>query len=143
MSTRTLLPRPPDGHACCMTTHSAPRVQSAAASRSRALGFARLAAGALVALPAVMLLLLSDQKGVGPAGPVMLALVASAVALGAAALATPGRSLRPVSLGLSGVWLVAAVLLYPTQPFAADAVWVAGAVALGALVTAVAAWRAR
>lgn len=126
-----------------MTSHSTSRLQSPATSRSRVLGLTWLAAGALVAVPAFMLLLLSDQQDGRPVGLVMLGLVVSAVALGASSLSSQAMSLRRVSLGLSGVWLVAAVLLYPTQAFAADAVWVAGAVALGGVATAFAAWRTR
>lgn len=124
-----------------MTSHSTYRLQSPATSRSRVLGLTWLAAGALVAVPAFMLLLLSDQQDSRPVGLVMLGLVVSAVALGAGSLSSQAASLRWVSLGLSAVWLVAAVLLYPTQAFAADAVWVAGVVALGGVATAFAAWR--
>ena len=88
-----------------------------------------------------MLLLLSDQQDGRPVELVMVGLVVSAVALGLSSLSSKAASLRWVSLGLSTVWLVAAVLLYPTQAFAADAVWVAGAVALGGVATAFAAWR--
>lgn len=126
-----------------MTSQSTSRIQSSATSRSRVLGLTWLAAGALVAVPALMLLLLSDPQDGRPVGLVMLGLVVSAVALGSSLLSSQAASLRWVSLGLSAVWLVAAVLLYPTQTFAADAVWVAGAVALGGVATGFAAWRAR
>src|SRR5512145_411056 len=105
MSTHTLLRAARQGHAGPMTSQSTSRLQSPATSRSRVLGLTWLAAGVLVAVPALMLLLLSDQQDGRPVGLVMVGLVVSAVALGLSSLSSQAASLRWVSLGLSAVWL--------------------------------------
>ena len=102
-----------------------------------------LAAAAVVGVPAFMLAAVSDRPGDGTAGLILSLLVATGIALGAWLLAAPSQWARRGSLLTSAGWLVGAALVYPTQDFAADAVWAAGVPALAAVATAVVGWRAR
>ncbi len=109
----------------------------------RVLGLTWLVAAVPTAVVAFFLLVLSERTDDRVAGYVLAALALSGAALGGWLL-TAGRDVRwTVSLGLSAVWAVAAVAVYPTMDFAADALWVTGVPLLAAAVTAALAWRSR
>lgn len=109
----------------------------------RPLAVTWFSAAAVVTVPAFMLAAVSDRPDDGTAGLILSVLVATGIAVGAWLLASPGAWARRGSLLTSAGWLVGAALVYPTQDFAADAAWAAGAPALAAAVTAVVASRAR
>lgn len=110
--------------------------------RLRPLGITWLAAAAAVAVPAYMLTAVSDHPDDRTPGVILTVLVATGVGLGGWLLTSPTRSARLASLLGSAAWLLAAVLVYPTQDFTADALWAAGVPALAAVVTALLAWAA-
>lgn len=103
-----------------------------------------LAAAIPTVLVALLVVGLSEQSEDRVAGWVLAALALSAVVLGGWLVSRRGRHTPPaVSLVLSAVWAVAAVALYPTQDFLADALLVCGVPLLVAVVTAVVAVRSR
>ena len=111
-------------------------------STGRTLGLTWLGVSAPVGIVATLLVLISDQSDDRTAGVLLWVLAAIGLALGAWILTSPHDRLRQASLAASALWLVGAVVVYPTQEFTADRLWVSGLPALGALVTAVVAWRA-
>lgn len=109
----------------------------------RLLAVTWLVAAAVVAVPAFILAAVSDRPDDGAAGLILTVMVVTGMALGVWLLASPSAWARRGSLLTSAGWLVGAVLVYPTQDFAADAAWAAGVPALAAVVTAVLALRTR
>lgn len=103
----------------------------------RPLGLTWLAVSVPVAVVAALLLLVSDHQDDRTAGLVLLLLVAAAVALGTWLVTSSPARARDVSLATSVAWLVGAAVVYPTQEYVVDALWVTGTAALGAVVTAV------
>lgn len=116
---------------------------SSAHTPMRILGLTWLGVSLPVLLVASLLALISDHPDDRTAGVVLGVLAVAGLAVGAwilvAAPGAPGRA-RNASFALSAVWLVGAALVYPTQEFAVDALWVAGVPALGALVCAAVTW---
>ena len=119
------------------------RPAHASVGSMRPVGVTWLAAAAVTTVPAVMLGAVSDRAGDASAGTVLGVLVLAAVALGSWLLSTSSRWRHDVSVATSGLWLLGAALVYPSQEFAADAAWAAGVPALVAVVTAVMAFRRR
>jgi hypothetical protein len=94
-------------------------------------------------LVALLLLALSERQDARIAGWVLAGLAVSAVVLGGWLTGRGRHAPAAVSLALSAVWAVAAVLLFPTQDFLADALLVSGVPLAVAVVTAVVALRER
>jgi hypothetical protein len=113
---------------------------STAVSAGRPLGLTWLAVSAPVAVVATLLMLISEQADDRTAGLVLFVLVAVGLALGAWILSSSHDRARAASFAASAFWLVGAVVVYPTQEFAVDALWVSGLPLLGAVLTAVVAW---
>ena len=116
---------------------------SSAHAPMRLVGLTWLGVSLPVLLVASLLVLISDHPDDRTAGLVLFVLAAAGLAVGAWILVTsPGspRRARNASLAVSAVWLVGAAVVYPTQEFAVDALWVAGVPALGALVCAAITW---
>ena len=113
---------------------------STSLSTGRPLGLTWLAVSAPVAVLATLLVLISDQSDDRTAGLVLFGLVVVGVALGAWILSSSHERALSASVAGSALWLVGAAVVYPTQEFAVDALWVSGLPALGAVVTAVVAW---
>ena len=108
----------------------------------RVLGATWIVAVVPTAVVAFFLLVLSEQPDDRTAGLVLAALAAAGAVLGGWLLSDRGASTL-VSWLLSAAWAVAAIALYPTLEFAADAVWVSGIPLVAAVVTALVAWRWR
>jgi hypothetical protein len=115
---------------------------STSVATGRALGLTWLVVSAPVALVATLLVLISDQSDDRTAGVLLWVLAALGFGLGAWIIGSSHERTRPLSFVASALWLVGAGVVFPTQEFTADKLWVAGLPALGALVTAVVAWRA-
>jgi hypothetical protein len=79
----------------------------------------------------------SDHTADRLPGVVLGGLVLVGLAVGAWLVADPQPGALPFSLGASLVWLGGAVVVYPAQDFAADALWASGLPALVAVSTAV------
>ena len=109
----------------------------------RVLGGLWLAGAAATALPAFLLVGLSDHAADRVPGLVMAAITLVGVAIGTWLVASPRVTALRVSLGASLVWLVGAAVVYPTQDFTADALWASGVPALVAVLTGVTAWWTR
>lgn len=111
-------------------------------SLSRILGATWLVGSVPVAVPAWMLVAVSDLPGDRVPGAVLSLMTLGGLAVGGWVLTRPGAGSRTGSLAMSAAWLVGAVVVYPTQEFTADAVWAAGVPAAVALATgALALWR--
>ena len=107
----------------------------------RLLGATWLVASVPTAVVAFFLLVLSEQPDDRSAGLVLAALAVSGAVLGGWFVSADRGPGAVVSWALSGVWAVAAIVLYPTQEFAADALWVSGVPLVAAMITALVAWR--
>jgi hypothetical protein len=111
------------------------------AGAHRVLGGLWLVGAALTVLPAFMLAGASDHTADRLPGLVLGGLVLVGLAVGGWLVADPRLVALPASLGASLLWLVGGVAVYPTQDFAADALWAAGLPVLVAVTTgAVAGW---
>lgn len=115
---------------------------STSLSSTRSLGITWLAVSAPVATVGVLLVGISEQALQRSAGLLLLVLAAVGVTLGAWVLSGAHRRARDASYAASLLWLVGAAVVYPTQDFAVDALWAAGLPLLGAVLTALVAWRA-
>lgn len=113
------------------------------AGELRLLGGLWLAGAAATAIPAFLLVGLSDHTADRVPGLVLAAMTLVGVAIGTWLAASPRVSALRVSLGASLVWLVGAAVVYPTQDFAADALWASGVPALVAVLTGALAWWVR
>lgn len=107
------------------------------AGAHRVLGGLWLAGATLTALPAFMLVAVSDHTTDRLPGLVLGGLVLVGLAVGGWLVADPRPAGLPVSLGASVVWLGGAAVVYPAQHFVADALWASGLPALVAVTTAV------
>lgn len=116
-------------------------VSSTSLSSTRPLGLTWLAVSAPVATVAVVLVGISEQTLQRSAGFLLLGLAAVGVAVGAWVLSGTHRRARDASYAASLLWLAGAAVVYPTQDFAVDALWAAGLPLLGAVLTALVAWR--
>ena len=129
------------------TTHDHPGVGTAPRRGwHRAVGAAWVVGAMLVAVPTYLLLAVSDHAEDRVPGLVLLVMVVAAAGTALGLLARPVTQWRTLSLLTSALWLAGAVVVYPTQEFAADAAWAAGvpaavAVVCGALTLG--SWRAR
>lgn len=126
------------------TSHAThPDTSAFATKQSRILGATWLIGAVPVAVPAWMLLVVSDLPGDRVPGTVLSLMTLGGLAVGGWVLNRPGASSsRTASLAMSAAWLVGAVAVYPTQEFTADALWAAGVPAIVALVTGgLALWR--
>jgi hypothetical protein len=130
-----MVPRPaarePDG-----MTH----LDSTSLTTGRTLGLTWLTVATPVAVVGTLLVLVSDQSDDRTAGALLWALAAIGFAICAWILSSAHKRTRLVSFVASGLWVVGAAVVYPTQEFAADRLWVSGLPVLGAIVTAVVAW---
>jgi hypothetical protein len=88
-----------------------------------------------------MLLAVSDHSRDNGPGAVLLALAVAGGGTGARLLARPGATARRVSLALSALWLLGAVLVLPRMAFPADQLWASGLPAVVGLATALLAVR--
>ena len=122
--------------------HMAHASRTSALPTWRPLGLTWLGVSVPVSVVATLLVLISDHPDDRTAGLVLFVLAAVGFALGAWILTSSHERAREASFAASLLWLVGAVVAYPTQEFAVDALWVAGLPALGAVVTAVVAWGA-
>lgn len=110
-------------------------------NETRMLGGLWLAGSAITAVPAYMLLAVSDLSGSRVPGVVLLVLTVLGAALGIRLFARPqGGTALGLSIATSVVWLVGAVVVTPLMEFKADALWAGGGPAMVALVTGLAAW---
>ncbi len=125
--------REPDG-----MTH----VGSTSLTTGRTLGLTWLTVSAPVAVVGTLLVLISDQSDDRTAGVLLWALAAIGFAICAWILSSSHERTRLVSFVASALWAIGAVVVYPTQEFTADKLWESGLPVLGALVTAVVAWKA-
>ena len=132
-----MVPRPAARESDDMT-----HVGSTSLSTGRALGLTWLVVSAPVALVATLLVLISDQSDDRTAGVLLWVLALLGFGLGAWILSSSHERTRQVSFVASALWVVGAGVVYPTQEFTADRLWVSGLPFLGALVTAVVAWKA-
>ena len=122
--------------------HTEPMSASLPVSQGRrVLGATWIVAALPTAIVAFFLLVLSEQPDDRTAGLVLAALAASGAVLGGLLLTADRAPNTFVSWVLSAVWAVAALALYPTQEFVADAIWVSGVPLVAAVVTALVAWR--
>lgn len=113
-------------------------------NEARVLGVLWLAGAAITAVPAFMLLAVSDLSGSRLPGVVLLLLTVLGAAMGIRLLVKPqGGTALSLSLATSVVWLVGAVVVTPLMEFRADALWAGGGPALVALATGLAAWWVR
>lgn len=110
------------------------------AGELRVLGGLWLAGAAATALPAFLLVGLSDHTADRVPGLVLAATTLVGVAIGTWLVASPRLTALRASLGASLVWLAGAAVVYPTQDFTADALWASGVPALVAVLTGVMAW---
>ena len=106
----------------------------------RVLGGLWLAGAAATALPAFLVIGLSDHTADRVPGLVLAGITLVGVAIGTWLVTSPRVSALRVSLVASLVWLVGAAVVYPTQDFAADALWAGGVPALVAVLTGATAW---
>lgn len=110
--------------------------EAAGAAPEKVLAAVWILAALLVLFPALMLIAVSDNPADRIPGMILLGLNLGGLVVAASMFAFPGYpGTRLVSLLMSALWLVGAALIYPTQEFAADALWAAGAPALAALIT--------
>ena len=107
------------------------------------LGVAWSVAAAVTAVPAYLLTAVSDQPADRVPGTILALLVAAAAVTALGLVVAPTRQARVASLLTSSFWLAGAAAVYPTQEFAADALWAAGIPALAAVVTGGIALRSR
>ena len=101
----------------------------------RLLGTSWLALGMPVGLFLGWLLRISDTAQDRRFGSFLLVLGALSVVLGIALVRRPKRLLRQVSLGASGLWLVAAAVAVVIADFPSDRLWGGGLTGLVAVVT--------
>jgi hypothetical protein len=106
----------------------------------RVLGGLWLVGAAATALPAFLLVGLSDHTADRLPGLVLATMTLLGVAVGTWLVASPRVTALRVSLGASLAWLVGAAVVYPTQDFTADALWASGVPALVAVLTGAMAW---
>jgi hypothetical protein len=90
-----------------------------------------------------MMSLISDRPNDVAPGLALSLLALSDIAMSTWIFASPDPKALTVSLATSVIWMVAAVVVYPTQEFVADAVWSVELTAVGALMTAALAVRAQ
>lgn len=110
--------------------------EAAGAAPEKVLAAVWILAALSILIPALMLIAVSDNPADRVPGMILLGLNLGGLVVAGSMFAFPGyRLARFVSLLMSAVWLVGAALIYPTQEFAADALWAAGVPALAALVT--------
>ena len=83
-----------------------------------------------------VLFAVSDRGNHRPAGTILALLAVAAVVVGGWLLRSPGPITRIASLGLSALWLVGAVVVYPMLTFAPNLLWAVGIPGAVALVTA-------
>ena len=101
----------------------------------RLLGTSWLALGMPVGLFLGWLLQISDTAQDRQFGGFLLVLGALSVVLGIALVRRPKPRLRQVSLGASGLWLVAAAVAVAIADFPSDRLWGGGLTGLVAVVT--------
>ena len=119
------------------TTHEHPGVGTAPRRGwHRAVGVAWVVGALLVVVPTYVLLAVSDHPEDRVPGVVLLVMLVAAAGTAFGLLGRPVRRWRTVSLLTSALWLAGAVVVYPTQEFAADAAWAAGVPAVVAVVCA-------
>ena len=103
--------------------------------QTRLLGISWLALGAPVGLFVGWLLQISDAAQDRRFGGFLLVLGALSVVLGIALVRRSRPLLRQVSLGASGLWLVAAAVAVAIADFPSDRLWGGGLTGLVAVVT--------
>ncbi len=103
--------------------------------RTRLLGTSWLALGMPVGLFVGWLLQISDTAQDRRFGGFLLVLGALSLALGLALILRAWPRLRLVSLGASGLWLVAAAIAVAIADFPSDRLWGGGLTGLVAVVT--------
>jgi hypothetical protein len=104
--------------------------------RTRILGISWLALGMPIGLFVGWLLQISDTAQDRQFGGFLLVLGALSVVLGIALVRRSSPRLRQVSLGASGLWLVAAAVAVAIADFPSDRLWGGGLTGLVAVVTA-------
>jgi hypothetical protein len=104
-------------------------------SRTRALGVCWLALGVPVGAFVGSLLQISDDAQGRRFGAYLLALGTLSLVLGVALVQRSRPRLRAVSLGASGLWVLAAGLAVVLADFPTDRLWGAGLTGLVAVVT--------
>jgi len=109
--------------------------RSAGRARTLRLAISWLALGMPVGLLLGWLLQISDTAQDRQFGGFLLILGALSAMLGAALVGWSTPRLRPVSLGLSGLWLVAAVAAVAIADFPSDRLWGGGLTGLVAVTT--------
>ena len=106
----------------------------------RVLGGLWLVGSAVTAVPAFLLVGMSDHTADRLPGLVLGVMTLVGVAIGTWLVTAPRAAAVRVSLGASLAWLAGAAAVYPTQDFTADALWASGVPALVAVLTGVTAW---
>ena len=104
-------------------------------NRAQALGMCWLTLGVPVGALVGWLLQISDSAQDRRFGGYLLALGMLSLTLGLTLIRRSGLRLRVVSLGLSGLWALAACLAVVLADFPTDRVWGGGLIGLVAVVT--------